>query len=363
VNIPLPKLLDSTLAELLEFSFAQDKEPSDFTHYRDTLIAYHKCDLHQLKNLCQNQNINPILAQLTQTRYNLRVQTISIEQYRSLESMRSDVPNAWLGEYHFVLSMCAADLDLPEEFISHSQLAHQNLKSIGAAKKSVKALMNTVVGKSRIHPEAHFIPEFYLVFKQARAAKAFDSAGICLHNIAKEYQTLGALKSALLYSNRALAYLEDYFGSLNYYLALIQRAHIFVSLDRLQEARNDYDLAKAATFPEIQEASKIVYGLIEQKSPEKLKIQALPPSWKDRARLVSGSKIRIGGLEDQLLRYLSKGPQSKQEIIEKLYGIKIDPLSAENRLKNLLNRVRRKQKNLVGFDEGRYYLNYFLSEQ
>lgn len=62
--------------------------------------------------------------------------------------------------------------------------------------------------------------------------------------------------------------------------------------------------------------------------------------------------------EAHLIGTLEKhGPQSKFQLIEILFGENIDIFSGENRLKNLLSRIRQKAPDSILFKEGSYYLS------
>ncbi|MNL58796.1 hypothetical protein D3C87_1824650 [compost metagenome] len=61
-------------------------------------------------------------------------------------------------------------------------------------------------------------------------------------------------------------------------------------------------------------------------------------------------------MEDRLVCLVSCRPRDKFEIIDDLYGEKIDFDAAENRLKNLLNRLRKKRPGLIQLIDGRYHI-------
>ncbi len=358
---PIAKLLDSDIEELIQASLLRSYQDASVSAYCEILIAYGKCDTAKLKKLSEDASLPVFIRNLAELRHELRIKKLS--DLMVWKARLKDIPLPWQAEALFALSMLAADLNQHQDFHDLSQEAAASLRKIGAKKKAVKALMNCVVAKSRIEPELSWITEYYLIFKLARQAKAYDSAGICLHNIAKEYQTLGAYSSALLYANRSLKYLDRHRGGLNYFLALALRSYIFVSLGRLPEAKLDYELARYAKFPEITEALKILQVAFEPGHAAPIQLEYLTPAWRERVENNRVSMVRVGSLEDKAVRYLSNGSLTKHELISKLYGSNIDIFSAENRLKNLLNRIRKRHKGLIVYDEGKYLLGEPMHEK
>ncbi|MNU07531.1 hypothetical protein D3C72_2531640 [compost metagenome] len=59
-------------------------------------------------------------------------------------------------------------------------------------------------------------------------------------------------------------------------------------------------------------------------------------------------------LEERIVALLSSKPRDKYKLIEDLYGDRIEINAAENRLKNLLNRLRKKIPGRIVFENGLY---------
>ena len=182
-------------------------------------------------------------------------------------------------------------------------------------------------------------------------------AGLCRHNMAREYQLLGGLRTALEFENEALELLQAEVGSLNYLQALANRCHILIDLGRLQEAYLDFEKVRLSPFPEMVEASKVIEKILGENQASVAE-DFLTPTWRERLGQQNREKLALGTLEEKLLHLLARRPHHKFEIIEQLYGTDLPLEHTENRFKNLLLRLKKKiSADTIVFEKGRYSLN------
>jgi hypothetical protein len=80
------------------------------------------------------------------------------------------------------------------------------------------------------------------------------------------------------------------------------------------------------------------------------------PTWLERLAEGKNSEEPLSDLEDRLLVLLSCKPRDKYYLIQDLYGEKIDFVAAENRLKNIISRLRKKRPGKILFTDGYYSL-------
>ena len=62
----------------------------------------------------------------------------------------------------------------------------------------------------------------------------------------------------------------------------------------------------------------------------------------------------LSPLEERLLEFIAASPKTKFEIMDHLYGDRLNTEVRENRLKNLLNRLRKKRPELIVFENEKY---------
>ena len=77
------------------------------------------------------------------------------------------------------------------------------------------------------------------------------------------------------------------------------------------------------------------------------------PTWLERLAEERTGEL-MTDLEDRMIALLSSKPRDKYMLIEDLYGDRIALDAAENRLKNLLNRLRKKMPGKILLDNGFY---------
>lgn len=264
------------------------------------------------------------------------------------------------GEIYFVIAVAYEELEEHAKMKKYYLLANQIFEGCGIHKKAIKARLNFVAAESRIYPEKKLIDEYYLIYKKARKLKAYSTAAVAMTNISREYQLLGAYVIALKCINLAIKQFDvgGETGSRAFFLALVHRCHLFLQLRRLDEARVDYDLAAASGFREIRASLKLLSGFCVE-SADFDKVHPLTPTWAER-REVHGARVpdppAFSPLEEKLISLLSQRASTKYEMIEHLWGGRLNLVSGENRLGNLLYRIKRKRPHLVTLVDGYYRL-------
>lgn len=233
------------------------------------------------------------------------------------------------------------------------------LKKVGAHKKSLRARMSAIAAYSCLHPESRLFSEYLSVYQAALSIKENLTAGTCLLNISREFQRLSALDLALDYANKSLQLFEEgHFGSREFGLGLVHRAFVLLQLDRpLTQVSKDLTVALSIQHPDVQSSCASLAEMFQ------FNLKSLPyktdvlPTWKERILETSAEAGKLGEMESQLILLLSQKPHSKFELMDILYGDRIDFESRENRFKNLLFRVRTRTHADIRIVNGHYTLS------
>lgn len=266
----------------------------------------------------------------------------------------------WRGEIAILLATSYTIFNDYQRAHEMFEIAARGLMDAGFIRKSLRAQMNVLVCESHIHPGKNLFTRYHDLYRQAiqRDRKEIVVATTCLLNISREYQRAGAYLAALKYCNRAIALFERQMGDLNYYLTLIHRAQILVSLGRVAEARIDVDQARLAPFKEVKAALQVIEPLIEGQLPSQESTDDLLPTWKERVAEIhsSLSTPKLSSLEERLLALLSRGPRDRIDLVDDIYGDRLDAETKQNRFKSLIGTFRKKCPDLIVYDNGRYRL-------
>lgn len=315
------------------------------------------------KNAAQSDSKYLAIVHLCELRYIIRNGAVDKNCIDNYNQLIPSLPSFWNGEFQFVLSNAAAILNLHELSLNYSLRSAKEFKRIGALKKSVRALMNALASESCIRPEKHYLPDLLYIYRSAKAAGDSISVGTTLINISREYQKLGLFNIAVKYANRSIAiFTRSNPAGLDYCLALTHRAYLYCEIGVYPNAAVDIEAALISNFPEVQSAVKIMSEKFlnlkfAQRTPKNQlsNTQFTNPSWTERRS--EDLPKHTSKLESKLIDILIKKPQSKSELCRLLYGDRIDIFAKENRLGNLLNRVRKRHPYLIIFKNDKYYLS------
>lgn len=371
-RIDFKQILEASLSELIGLQWTFNEFPETERLYAEALLSYLKGDLERLKNLAREMAGLPrtsdldVCLRLVRLRLQIRQSTVETGLLDELRSAPCDP--FWRGEVAFVLALgFGSRRDFAQESLAYKQ-AYAAFTAQGCARKALKSLQNHLAAESSLRPNVRFLAELLYLFKQARRLREFGMAGLALVDLSREYQKIGALRTALKFANRAVTYLERDVGTIHYYFALAHRCHVLFQLERSVEAMNDYELIRSAPFSEIRETAVTLVRMF----PETLRASTPPeeeltfavcaasPSWQERRAKLENERLRIsqcfGELTEKLIFFIGEQPRTRDEIISNLYGNRLDFLILENRFKNLLARVRKKAPGLIIFHNGTYAL-------
>jgi hypothetical protein len=367
--VSLEKIIQARIEELLEYRYLPIE--SEFAAmYLDVLLPYLKGDVDELRSRVKalRQMDQDELLPVAELRLQIREGRLDPHFADSVARAASAEGTSplWRGECAFVAAMAYEQMGDHQKCKDLYLRASQLLEQGGASRKSVRALQNHVAEESRLFPQKRLIPDYNYVYRKAKKVRDYGVAGMALMNISREYQLLKAHSAALKFANRALAYAERERGSRCFYLILAHRCHVLMEMGRREEAKLDFDELKAAPFPEVKAVMEVLTKLFFDPSISLTDGSILPANWSERLKETeapdqAGSlhkieSIRPAELETTLIQLLDERPRDKFELVSALYGDQIGFVVAENRLKNLLNRVRKKSPGAIVLENGCYRL-------
>lgn len=344
------KLIESNVDALLLYDVEEPTHPA-LELYRQVLLAFHRGDANAIARLQGEQEVNSELRIAIELRRQICSGAVDPKFIEEISKQKHQI--GWLGE---ILILAAAAQEILGDFSSARELhrrAAKALLQIGAKGKSLRARSNMVANLSNIEPDRKLIPEYLSLVREARKLRQHNIMATCLLNLSREYQKLGARKIALRYCQRAFAAIKGDPGGQIYFLVLVHRAHLLFELGRSVEAKVDAEQASAADFPSVQSALAALRTIMgETAAPENPMLR----TWQERLNeFRSGKALTLSPVEEKLVSFLTEG-REKFEIADHLFGRDLDPLKAENRVKNLLHRIRKKFPGLIHLDGDRYFL-------
>ena len=389
----LESLMDSHLdLHFLEFlRTSTDYESCEvLKKYSKVLMLYLKGESDELNNYLksmENSNTSEaesedrFLFEISRLRLNIRRKIVDRETVMCFLKNHTYMfqREPWRGEIHFVAALAFESIGDFQSAKDQYTQASQFLRKSGALKKSIKALFNSLIMEKKQNPEKRFITEYRILIKKIQSVVCPDVLGVAYHNLSREYELIGALDTALKYINKSIDLLESHdYGGLNYYLAIAHRCQILLLSGFHQEAQMDFELASAAPFTEIKNSLSAIYCiqnvLLNKNEKDQLQnmVQYLTdietkvsPIWKERIYLFKSlfkknkhdQQFNLTQTESELISALATSPKDKGELIHLMYGERVDYSSAENRLKVLMSRLKRKKPELIVFQDGKYQIS------
>ena len=366
----LRKVMEADPSELSKLILEDDDQSPAFFYAR-ILLAYWRSQIEDLKSLAIQVSKNSHnLDSDWQAIHYLSQFRIAIRNLQILEKLPERPvldSELWDAEIAFVEAMYFETQNndsLAEKlYLQAQKLFHKS----SAYKKASKAFHNAIAARSRIFPSRKYINEYQEAAEYARRAGDFATEAAALNNLSREFQLIKAPFVALRYVNSALELLRrSAYGSYTFYMALCHRCQINLELDHRDAARIDFEEASAADFPEIKNSVVVLRQWMADKKIEihsdkvtNQETKHTPPTWIERQEqgpLNLVGKKALSELEAELIQILSKGPQDRHSLIAKLWDQSIDFFHLENRLKQLLFRIRKKHPNLIGYGMNQYYL-------
>ena len=350
----LSQLLALTLDELIALQGIDLKDPV-LSQYSKVIRAYLESDLTGLQN-CLMVASDVRVRACCQIR--LQIRTRSFDQKFLTDFLRQcEGERVWEAESHFLYAMAFETQDQPKVSAEHYFLAYGLFLEVDCERKALRSLFNALVAESRIDPSRMLIHDYMHLAVRARKLGELGLSGVAYLNISREYQKLGARELALKYAREALECSQAEIGSLHYYLIVVHLCHLYLELDRKTEATLEFQRARISKFPEIQEALNVLenrFATCDRLKPE-LTPQNLTPTW--RERIDSSPLDPLSDKEQEVLEIIATRPRSKFDLIERVYGVHLPFEVTENRIKVLLNRLRKKRPGLVVRDKDKYRLS------
>lgn len=321
------------------------------------------CDVEKhLVNL--DLKLKSDLQTLISFRLKLRLQKISNVLLQKIQAQTfEDVLDA---EKFFLLGRAWESLGDDKQGAQCSMQAAALYKKHQCSKKALRAFYNSIVADSRVLPYKNFISEYQSVIEMSKQVQDEAFAGIALTMLSREYQIVGLNEKALATAEQGLLSLESERGSLHFYYALLQKAHLLVETGRSDAAKSTLIEVQMASFPEVHATARFIECLLEPKKTwSKEDEKYLVPTWRERLPQIIGRNMKVEFhprieatmLEERLLKTLWSGPMAKWDLIERLYPNETGALVLENRFKNLVGRVRKKFPGVLRFHDGRYFVD------
>lgn len=364
-QITLTSILDSSLPELEVI--VSSIEISSLKDYARILISYFKKDVVELRRIVENLNDTKdkfcsleefeLIKRLSELRLAIRNGEVKWEYIHRLKSLtrliNPSLLSLWEGEIYIVIGFALSEINQLRKSSYYYKKSINGFEAIGAYKKQIRAIHNFAATISCLDKTKYVLKEYLFVYRQAYKFQAFDYAALALANLAHEYQNLGLMRLADKYSKKAILLVENNQNSLQYYLVLLQRAHILIDLGKISFAQDLLDRCQNSPFSEIQGGLLIMNSIIKQtplfKDNQFENIIVLP-GWKERYKLSMKRKkkeIKPTFLEEKLIFLLSIRNRTMHEIIFKLYGSKIELEHTKNRFFVMLNRIDKKFPHLI----------------
>lgn len=351
-------LIEADVERLLELEFKIALTP-ELELYRQSMLAFHRGDINALENIKNSAQDFSEISTLIELRRGILKRDFT--QAKLVQLFESSPQGPWKGEF---LILCAAAFESINDFVTARKLhieAVPALEAIGAFGKSLRSRSNAIANLSCIEPERKMLAEYNAIYREARKLRQNDIMATTLLNLSREYHRMGAHKMALKTCHRSIAANRGNAGTLIYFLAIVSRAHIYFDLGRKAEAETDLELARGSGFTPVQAACQTLDALMGQGEVTEISVTSMLPSWKERLeardRRSDDLRSKLSPLEESLVRFLAASSRGKFEITDHLFGAKLHPFTAENRLKNLIHRIRKKHPGLIIFENDLYSLS------
>jgi hypothetical protein len=224
--------------------------------------------------------------------------------------------------------------------------AHHLFDECGFKRRSAVAFFECVRCKTQLSPNENLMGEYQDAYRMAMMIDDRKMASLCLSRLAHDYQIAGAKLTALKCAQEAVRLVETSRSSLEFHKGVFARFSILLELDRQSEAQRDMNFLKKSEYAEIHASLKPLGIVIEGAAVADQPVEATEASV---ANLLSPD-------EERLVKLLTERPQDRFHLAEALYGSALDVETLENRLKNLLVRIKKKMPGSIEVIDGKYAL-------
>ena len=361
VIVQFKDVIDSPLSGLISIQASSLLCEGDDTFcYLAALIAYFKGELAALTRSKESFDEGAPIRLFIEMRIAVltsEVNSKQIEEFVSLILKLTSDP-AFIGEAYFIAGYASYTLHNYAMTISYYQKALPYLELCGAQRKHLKTSQNLLAARTNLDPSMKCIPDYQELQRQASRLNDMVTSGLCHLNISREYQKLGLLNIALETANFAVEELESDHGVNHYYLARLHRAHLLIQMGIEHQAFIDIEACSSTDFNDVRAAIRVLEN-IDFQTENAVRLERLNPTWQARSRrlqLEKYSQLKFNDLEERVITQLSAGPVEKNRLIDQIYGTKIDFLSAEARLKNVIARIRKKSPSIIVYRNGEFSL-------
>lgn len=359
---PVAQLIEASLEELLELRQRVRLQWAPRL-YADLMIAYLSHDAQGLQSVQEQIHSSEIperelFAQIATLRRAIRSRENQEIPTDRLQQLSEKYPQ-WMGEIEFLLGIYADIRGAPDKAEAHFLRARPELLRVGAKRKALKALFNALASRSKIEPERIYFVDNHALALEARQLGEPALAGQALQAISREFELLGCMRTALKYANSALETMEPVTGTSDYFNALAHRCFLSFSLSRTAEGEMDWERLELSPFPESRaciEVIEVLQGMRAEITEASLRI--LSASWKQRlADLKKKGAVGLSEIEEHLIELLSRGHQSRNFLVDQLFGTQLEFDTRLERFKVFLMRLRKKRPHLIECEDGKYFLN------
>lgn len=350
MEFTLENIIELNVSQLSDLIiFQEDKSGTNLHLYAKAIHSYLNADCKSVEDILNQTDPSEELWQIINWRLRiLRCNYDAIDIKRCVDDCR--LKGVVKGEFLFVLGTAALRVDSNELASILFKKSYGLLWNFGSKRKGVKSFMNHLVAESRLDNRRRLVSDYLFLIEKAKEVGDSIVEGLCIHNISKEYQILGAYELALDYSQKSLDLLKNDFGSLHYFEAVLQKCHILIDLGRIDQAFKEFQKAKASPHPQTMNALCVIEKMLAADFSKVERV--LEPAWKSKLKNLQSSKKAksLTKTEVVFIKLLSKEPLVKDEIIKKMYGENIDWMSAKNRFDVFLSRFRKKYPSLISVE-------------
>lgn len=323
--IKFKDVLDSSLEQLIEAGFKDQFEDETSKTYA-LMLRFHKKGELQALNLLKLTDRNLLVLRHLLNGLNLK-------KSRALYNSINLYDEKFQGEIYFYLGQIFKENSAIDVAMTCFQLAYKSYDGVGCKVKAIESLYLYTIIQASDSGTKNLIPEFEFLIQKASKAGASLTAAKCYYFISREYARHGANEVALSYASQALDHSAGDNGVEFFYHALLNRCTLLIKLGQKSAAQFDYQKARVSNLDSVKIKLKKVKVMFES------------------------SELNLTATESLLIEALSDGALTKQELVLKIYGEKIDWFAADSRFKMLLSRLRKKYPSIVNIKAGKYQVN------
>lgn len=350
--------IESQIESLYQMNQFVDESVPDLTDeqiYAQILYFYLVSDLDQLlrwSEVLVARSSSKILIEITKLRIAIRDKTamhkeISFEYVQSDDFLKSDM--CLQAEYFFVRGLCFEKktnfIEMSKSFYKASQLYSNS----GFRLKSLKSLHNYASALSHMELSPSHIHVYQDLYRQALNSQNLEIERMSLYNISVHFYKMKVVGQAFKYIEMALARFDELTLNRDHYLCLLQFCKVQMFLNKYETYKNQLDLCLQSPIIEIKKAADDI--LVQHLNHQATTTEA-PTSWQNLKILTTD----LTPAEIQLVEILMANELTKDQLIDKIFGLQIDYQSSINRLNNLLTRVRKKSGFKIEIVNNRYIL-------